>query len=98
MQKIKSVLRSIFPFLLFAALVYGVFLLVKYKGTLKYKPIEIDETCIVTEVEFYQIGSISIAQLDPEWRIKTSCGYAYTLRRPVNLGDTIRVKILKYRD
>ena len=56
---------------------------------------EENKICIVTQVEFHQVGSISVAQLDPEWKVTTDCGETYTYRREVKIGDTIRIKILK---
>jgi len=85
-------------FTVIGLLLYGVFILADYSSNLQRKVIAIDQVCIVTEVEFHQMGSISVAQLDPEWKVKTTCGYTYTLRRPVNPGDTIRVRILKYNN
>ena len=97
MKKLKSFSKGLLIGILIGGLLYGIFALVKYQNALKLQVMEIDQVCIVTEVEFYQIGSISVAQLDPEWKVKTSCGYNYTLRYPAKLGDTIHVKILRYK-
>jgi hypothetical protein len=98
MKKIKSILNGALVLSLLGGLIYAIFWLANYSRELKKRVIKIEQICIVTQVEFYQIGSISVAQLDPEWKVKTSCGYTYTLRRKVEPGDTIRVQIIKYRD
>jgi hypothetical protein len=59
---------------------------------------EENKVCIVTQVEYHQIGSSSVAQLDGEWRATTDCGETYTYRREVKVGDTIRIKILKLKN
>lgn len=59
---------------------------------------EENKICIITQVEFHQVGSISVAQLDPEWKVTTDCGETYTYRREVKIGDTVRIKILKLRN
>jgi hypothetical protein len=51
---------------------------------------------VVTHVEFHPIGYISVAQIDPEWRIKTSDGYVITSRHQFKIGDTIVIKTIKY--
>jgi hypothetical protein len=59
---------------------------------------EENKICIVTQVEFRQVGSISVAQLDNEWKVTTDCGQTYTYRREVKIGDTIRIKILTLKN
>ena len=64
-------------------------------------PVKVSEEnkiCIVTQVEFHQVGSISVAQLDNEWKVTTDCGQTYTYRREVKIGDTIRIKILTLKN
>jgi hypothetical protein len=47
--------------------------------------------CVVTEVTYYPIGSISVAQVDPKWKIKTDCNLEMSMRRSVSVGDTITI-------
>jgi hypothetical protein len=54
--------------------------------------------CIVTQVEYHCIGSISVALMNEEWRATTDCGEVYTYRREVKVGDTVRIKILKLKN
>lgn len=61
------------------------------------KPTEILVTyAVVTEVEFHPSGYISVAQIDPEWRVKTDKGITMTSRHQFKIGDTIIVKTIKY--
>ncbi len=55
----------------------------------------IDEYCVVTEVTYYRIGQMHALQIDPEWKIKTSCGTAHTSRRPMGVGDTIIHRVIR---
>ena len=55
-------------------------------------------TCVITEVTYYPIGSISVAQVDPTWKAKTDCNIEMSFRRPIEVGDTITIikrKIIK---
>lgn len=56
-----------------------------------------EETCIVTEVEFFQIGQRNTLQIDPEWRVKLDCGRIYTSRKAMRVGDSVQIKIVKYK-
>ena len=56
-----------------------------------------EKSCVVTEVEFFQIGQRHTLQLDPEWKVKTDCGTRFTAHRPFRVGDTIQIKMIKYR-
>jgi len=56
-----------------------------------------EKSCIVTEVEFFQIGQRHTLQIDPEWKVKTDCGNRFTIHRPIRVGDTIQIKIVKYK-
>lgn len=59
---------------------------------------EENKICIITQVEYHQIGSSSVVQLNNEWRATTDCGGTYTFRKEVKVGDTIRIKILKLQN
>jgi hypothetical protein len=60
-------------------------------------PSEIEITkVVVTEVEYQPSGSISVAQIDPIWHVKTSNGLTITSRHRFVLGDTIIIKKVKY--
>ncbi len=52
-----------------------------------------DETtkCVVTQVEFYPIGSINTVQVDPLWKAKTDCNFDFSSRNPIRVGDTITI-------
>ena len=47
--------------------------------------------CVVTQVEYYPIGSISTVQVDPLWKAKTSCNFDFSSRKPIAIGDTITI-------
>jgi hypothetical protein len=57
----------------------------------------IEKDCVVTEVEYFQIGQKHTLQIDPEWRIKTNCGTTHTSRKAMRVGDTVQIKIVKYK-
>ena len=57
----------------------------------------IEKDCVVTEVEYFQIGQKHTLQIDPEWRIKTDCGTTHTSRKAMRVGDTVQIKIVKYK-
>lgn len=69
-------------------------LLVLASCTAKYKDENI--TCTITEVTYHPIGSISVAQVDPKWKVKTDCNLEMSLRRPVSIGDTITIVKRKF--
>ena len=84
-----------------AVLTVGLIVFAAYKAKSYLFPVKVAEEnriCIVTQVEFRQVGSISVAQLDPEWKVTTDCGETFTYRREVKVGDTIRIKILKLQN
>jgi hypothetical protein len=56
-----------------------------------------EQTCIATEVEYFQVGEKHTLQTDPEWRVKLDCGRTYTSRKAVRVGDSIQIKIVKYK-
>lgn len=47
--------------------------------------------CVVTEVKYYPIGSISTVQVDPIWRAKTDCNFEIGSRKQLSIGDTITI-------
>ncbi len=47
--------------------------------------------CAITEVTYHPIGSISVAQVDPVWKVKTDCNIEMSFRRQVSVGDTITI-------
>jgi hypothetical protein len=57
----------------------------------------IEKDCVITEVEYFQIGQKHTLQIDPEWRVKTDCGTTYTVRKAMRVGDTVQIKIVKYK-
>lgn len=62
-------------------------------------PRKVSQTpCIITEVEHYGTGQRHTLQIDPEWKITTSCGSTHTLHRPVNVGDTLLIKTVYLKD
>jgi hypothetical protein len=48
--------------------------------------------CIVTDVEYFEIGKRHTLQTSPEWKIKTSCGMVHVFRYHINVGDTLLIK------
>lgn len=56
-----------------------------------------EQTCVATEVEYFQVGEKHTLQTDPEWRVKLDCGRIYTSRNAVRVGDSIQIKIVKYK-
>lgn len=54
--------------------------------------------CVITEVEHYGTGQRHTLQIDPEWKITTSCGSTHTLHRPVSVGDTLLIKTVYFKD
>lgn len=54
--------------------------------------------CVVTNVEYYSTGQRHTLQIDPEWKITTSCGSSHTLHHPVNVGDTLLIKTVYLKD
>lgn len=52
--------------------------------------------CTITEVAYHPIGSISVAQVDPVWKVKTDCNIEMSFRREVVVGDTITIVKRKF--
>jgi hypothetical protein len=57
----------------------------------------IEKDCVITEVEYFQIGQKHTLQIDPEWRVTTDCGTTHTSRQAMRVGDTVQIKIVKYK-
>jgi len=93
---LKDTLKFIGAILAVVLLVISAYKIKAYLFPLEVK--EDNKICIITQVEYHQIGSSSVAQLDGEWRATTDCGEVYTYRREVKVGDTIRIKILKLKN
>ena len=64
-------------------------------GCNRTPPKTVDEYCVVTEVTYYRSGQRHTLQIDPEWKIKTSCGTAHTSRQPISVGDTIIHRVIR---
>ena len=93
---LKENLKFIGAILLVALIVFA-----GYKAKSLLFPVTVSEEnkiCIVTQVEFHRVGSVSVAQVDDEWKATTDCGEVYTYRREVKVGDTVRIKILKLKN
>jgi hypothetical protein len=93
---LKENLKFIGAILLVALIVFA-----GYKAKSYLFPIKVSEEnkiCIVTQVEFHRVGSVSVAQVDDEWKATTDCGETYTYRREVKVGDTVIIKILKHKN
>jgi len=45
-------------------------------------------------VKYLPPGTISVAQIDPIWEVKTDCGGNYTSKKQVSVNDTFKYKIL----
>jgi hypothetical protein len=93
---LKDNLKFLAGALIIALVVFGL-----YKANTYIFPVKVEEEnriCLVTQVEFRQVGTTSVAQLDPEWKVTTDCGETFTYRREVKIGDTIRIKILKLKN
>jgi hypothetical protein len=93
---LKDILKLLVATLVVTLIVFAFFKVKNYVFPVVVK--EENKICIVTQVQFHQIGSISVAQLDNEWRVTTDCGETYTYRREVKVGDTVRIKILTLKN
>lgn len=51
---------------------------------------------VVTDVEFHPSGYVSVAQIDPEWKVKTNNGLTITSRHHFAIGDTLIIKKVKF--
>lgn len=98
MEKTKDIFSSIAGLLIIFLIAVGAYKFIQYKRNVKTQVETIERICIITEVEYWQPGRKSVAQLDPEWKVKTSCGYVHTLRYKVEPGDTIKIKIIKFKE
>ena len=97
MKKTIRIISIILAWVAVLLLGFGIYKLAKYSNGLKHQVEEITLDCTITEIEYWQPGRKSVAQLDPEWKVKTSCGRVYTLRYKVEPGDTIHIKILRFK-
>jgi hypothetical protein len=80
------------------SVIFGIFLIVLVHFYAKNQQVNYSSTeikCLVTHVDFHPMQSISVAQLDPIWTANTDCGFAFTSRYKVNIGDTIKLIKLK---
>jgi len=53
--------------------------------------------CIITDVKYYASGERHTLQIDPEWKITTSCNMKCTLHHKVSVGDTLLIKTVHYK-
>ena len=76
-----------------------VIFLIRFIINLPPFPVRIEtfnEKDAVVEVEYYQIQQSNVAQIDPEWRVRTEHGYHYTSSKMIRVGDSIDIKIIRY--
>ena len=98
MEKIKSFYKKYTAEIFVTLSIVSSFLAIMYLLSLPkpmIKETELVKT-VVTQVEFHPTGYISVAQIDPEWRVKTDKGYVITSRHHLKIGDTVVIKIIKY--
>ena len=85
-------------------IVLGTLLIITLKLILDYSRIEMkkkgeersEKKCIITEVEYQKVQSNDDYLIDSEWRVTTDCGYTYSVKNKVKVGDTLSVISIKY--